>query len=207
MKICYLDVSIFEDRTVFDRYFSLLPEQRKLKINKLRFEKDKNLSLGAWVLLDKMFSEYGMDIKDYEIRENEYGKPYFKDCTLNFNISHSGKYAVVAVSDNEVGVDIEILQKKQNNIADRFFHKSEIDFLNQFSGEEYDFEFTKMWTEKEAYIKAVGSGMSTPLDSFSVTDEKTLCGYSIKSYTDIHEYIVSVAGKDKTAGKIEEILL
>jgi 4'-phosphopantetheinyl transferase len=94
-----------------------------------------------------------------------------------FNVAHSEDRAVVAVNRNsEVGVDLERICPKPNclDIARRFFADEERAALAQVDGEERLQAFYRCWTRKEAYVKAIGAGLSIRLDSFavSITAEK-----------------------------------
>lgn len=207
MNLYYMSVSPLEDEAFFEKVYNRLPEHRKNKTDSMKFDKDKRLCAGAWILLENIFEKFSLNINDYELKNNEFGKPYFENCKLKFNISHSKNIVAVAVSENEIGVDVECIKKKHDGIADRFFHADEIEYLNSFSCEEYDVEFTKIWTKKEAYIKAIGTGFSTTLKSFSVFDSKSLSGNQIETYTVSENVIISVAYSDGTFGTVEKIEL
>jgi len=91
---------------------------------------------------------------------------------IRFNLSHSGDFALLAVTLNcDVGVDVEQTRPLPDfaNIADRYFSREETSELISLPAEQRERAFFVCWTRKEAYIKAVGDGLSTPLDSFRVT--------------------------------------
>jgi 4'-phosphopantetheinyl transferase len=105
---------------------------------------------------------------DLSFRKNAYGKPlldYPPNCS--FNISHSGEWVVCAASDTPVGIDVERIKPIDISIAERFFAPEEYDELMKLSGSRQLSRFYRLWTLKESYIKAVGKGMSIPLDSFA----------------------------------------
>jgi len=87
-----------------------------------------------------------------------------------FNTAHSGDTAVVALATAELGVDVECLRPVPNlrRLAQRFFSDTEMKQLSARS--EYDREaaFLTLWTCKEAYLKAVGSGIAMPLKRVEV---------------------------------------
>ena len=89
--------------TAFDGAEKRMSEYRR---NKTRRRKNGALSLAAGLLLDYALREYGLRERDMEYRENEHGKPFFKNNNIKFSLSHSGEYAVCAVSDDEFGIDI-----------------------------------------------------------------------------------------------------
>ncbi|MCC8080710.1 MAG: 4'-phosphopantetheinyl transferase superfamily protein [Lachnospiraceae bacterium] len=97
------------------------------------------------------------------------GKPYVKEMPeIHFSISHSGDVWACAVSDAEVGLDLQICHKGDGEkLARRFFHPSEIRWLEQHG---FD-AFSRLWAYKESYVKYTGAGLKDGLDYFSVVDE------------------------------------
>ena len=106
-----------------------------------------------------------------EIKKHENGKPYIEGSPVFFNISHSASFAAVAFSDGEVGVDIELLRDVDLRIAEKF-HADEQRYV--FSSEDKRTAFFEVWTAKEAYLKKSGTGITVPLNSFSVIGMKDI---------------------------------
>ena len=102
-----------------------------------------------------------------------YGKPALSgDQPLNFNLSHSNEMALLAVASGaDLGVDVESIRADfaTEDIARRFFSRVENISLNGLETEEKVAGFFRCWTRKEAYIKAIGKGLSQALDGFDVT--------------------------------------
>ena len=95
----------------------------------------------------------------------------FKDTGIQFNLSHSSELALLAVCKGaRVGVDVERINLEIPivEIAERFFSAAEISVLKALPCDEKHEAFFSCWTRKEAYIKALGGGLSVPLDSFEV---------------------------------------
>jgi len=118
------------------------------------------------------------------ISKNAYGKPYLTNKrNFHFNISHSGKWVVCAVGERPVGIDIEFIDQinleTAEKIAERFFSDEEYEDL--FTREEKDIlaYFYEIWTLKESFIKAIGKGLTIPLNSFTVKIGKS--GIELKS--------------------------
>ena len=91
------------------------------------------------------------------------------ESTLEFNLSHSGELALVAVADGgAVGVDVERLRpvKRLEEIAVRFFSRREHDAILAAAPAGRPDAFLRCWTGKEAVLKAIGLGLGHPLDSF-----------------------------------------
>jgi 4'-phosphopantetheinyl transferase len=102
-----------------------------------------------------------------------HGKPRlaFPEVPLHFNLAHAGGFAVYAFADCEVGVDIEAVRPmaNQESIVRRFFSREECGEWLALDASQRDDAFYRCWTRKEAYIKALGGGLSIPLDSFRVS--------------------------------------
>lgn len=94
------------------------------------------------------------------------------DPTLGFNLSHTTELAALAfVYGRDIGIDIERLRPIDDfeRIADRFFAGSEKEALRNMPAEQRSEAFLRIWTRKEAYIKAIGDGLSMPLERFDVS--------------------------------------
>jgi 4'-phosphopantetheinyl transferase len=117
-----------------------------------------------------------LDIRSLSFSINDYGKPrlseVFSERGLDFNLSHSGDFALVAVTLNrQVGVDVEYMREEDSSeeIVRRFFSKREVSDFLSVPPEARKVAFFNCWTRKEAYIKAHGLGLSLSLDSFDVS--------------------------------------
>lgn len=103
---------------------------------------------------------------------NQYGKPSLIDSRLEFNLSHSGNFALIAITEKrKIGVDVERIRTDMEfeKIASRYFSTTEISELTALPPKQRATGFFNCWTRKEAYIKAHGLGLSLPLDSFDVS--------------------------------------
>ncbi len=144
-----------------------LSAARRKKIDRLQVPADQARSLAAGLALEAALRPFGLHEKDACFTENANGKPaLFNHVPFYFSLSHSGEYAVCAVSDTPCGVDIEKIQKSDRKIALRFFHDHETQALSQVPEPAYSLQFTRLWTLKESYLKYTGTGLSCPLNSF-----------------------------------------
>lgn len=175
------DISTLDIQTALE----CVSEYRREKALRINNELKRRQSLGAELLLQKAV---GRDCISYCIGEN--GKPFFPDSDICFSLSHSGVYAVCAVSDREVGVDIEAPRANSLKLAKRFFTQSESEAIS--SCDVPDKEFCRYWVRKEAYIKAIGKGLACPLNSFDAADR--IGDYSAKSI-DFGEYCIGICVK------------
>lgn len=103
------------------------------------------------------------------------GKPQLADPTgghLEFNLSHSGGRALIGLAGSTaVGVDIELIRPIPDavRIARTHFSRDEAAALANLPSDAIEPAFFGLWTRKEAVVKALGTGLSLPLDRFSVT--------------------------------------
>lgn len=104
-----------------------------------------------------------------EIAVNENGKPFLAGLSLRFSLSHSGELAFCAVSDDEIGADVQKISAYDPRLAQRFFAAGERACIEAAS--DRDRAFTRIWALKESYIKALGLGLSAPLGSFDLCPE------------------------------------
>jgi len=98
-------------------------------------------------------------------RYGKNGKPYWEEVPLYFSLSHSGKYVLCAVSEQEIGADIqEMKQDGWRKTAERYFSKEELDALKNCDSEEEERKlFFRLWTRKEARGKLTGQGVAEML--------------------------------------------
>lgn len=167
-RVYLADTAALEDAALYARLYSAMPPYRKEKIDALRFDRDKRLSLGAGAALQKALSDLGEPM--LRVAFGEHGKPYFPDRPdLQYNLSHSGTRVLCALSDAPIGCDVEKIASAQMRVAKRFFSPKETALLEaQEDPAAQKALFCRIWTLKESFMKATGRGLSLPMDSFSV---------------------------------------
>ena len=165
IKLAYCNV----ENLNLKKGYELVSKNRKDKIDFYRFEKDKKLSCGAYLLLKKLLSE--KNISNPVFKSEKYGKTYISNHeNVYFNLSHSGKMVLCAISDMEVGVDIEYIDDEIDlNIAKQYFYNREYESI--MNAENRPDEFFKYWVLKESYMKYTGLGFHLKLDSFEIVVE------------------------------------
>ncbi len=113
---------------------------------------------------------WNLTSEDYRIDRGEKGKPFIVGVeNVFFNISHSGDYVVCAVSDREIGIDIEKRAKARMEVAGRFFHGEEVAQLKMLEEDKQDQLFFNYWSVKESFLIYIGTGLARPLNSFIVS--------------------------------------
>ena len=162
IRLAYCDVENLD----LKKAYNLVSKNRQEKIDYFRFEKDKKLSAGAYLLLMKLLSEE--NINEPIFKTEKYGKAYISNHeNIYFNLSHSSKIVLCAISDMEVGADVEYINPEIDlNIAKHYFYNSE--YENIMNAENKSDEFFKYWVLKESYMKYTGLGMNLKLDSFEI---------------------------------------
>jgi 4'-phosphopantetheinyl transferase len=181
MEIIYLHLTDVR-HTCATTLLSMVQTERQAKLRKIRSEKDMLLSLYAELIVRwRACSILGKCNKDIIINRDEMGKPHLdRHPNFQFNISHTTDALAVIISTGPVGINIEKTQKIDIGIAKRFFTESEQRYIHNAT--DYDRAFFEVWTQKEAYIKWVGKGLSIPLTSFSVFDDKISKKLTTKEY-------------------------
>jgi len=154
---------------------SILSSGEIYRAGRFRFDEDQMRFVITHGCLRLLLGKYiHISPDQINFQNGNFGKPHLVNCELEFNISHSGDYSLIAFAvDRIVGVDVELHRANLEieKVAKRFFSKREITTLMNLSHEEQSNAFFSIWTRKEAYIKAHGLGLALPLDSFDVSLE------------------------------------
>lgn len=186
--------------------YNLVSKNRQEKIDFYRFDKDKKLSCGAYLILKKLLA--GKNITDPIFKTEKYGKAYISNHeNIHFNLSHSGKIVLCAISDMEVGVDVEYIDREIDlNIAKHYFYNRE--YENIMNAKNRPEEFFKYWVLKESYMKYTGLGMNLNLDSFEIIIEDKIRLKNDKSNLkfnlfDIEDYKIAIASHYDVSDLIE----
>jgi 4'-phosphopantetheinyl transferase len=156
---------------------TLLSPEESGRAARFHFEKDRRHFVVARGILRTLLGRYlGSRPADLKFNYSPFGKPALahESCVspILFNVSHSGGLALYAFTcGREVGVDVEQARADfaGEEIAARFFSAREVESLRAVEHDLRTEAFFNCWTRKEAYIKALGEGLSHPLDSFSVS--------------------------------------
>ena len=130
-------------------------ENFKKQINEPNI-KSKERIIGHYFIKKELSKQLKKPISEIEFKYNAHNKPYI-DNAFYFNISHSGKYIILAISNLPIGVDIESFKKINPKLINRIATKEDIE---SFDNRNYDLEFLKLWTLKEAYFKFIGTGIT-----------------------------------------------
>ncbi len=186
MMIFVTTTGALADEKLYEKAYSLIPEYRRAKADKMKMHENKLQTVAAGLLLNYAVGKWNCRVDgeydsvyyeevdiisvieannqcfNYEIAYNSQGKPYFMSHReIFFNISHSSNYVVCIIGDRPVGIDIEGGRKGRHNLARSFFDSTEAEWIEECDSDE---RFFRIWTLKEAYGKATGRGVLDILD-------------------------------------------
>ena len=180
MKLFLADIS-----DISLEYMQLLDNERRARTERYRLADDKKRCILAG-LMTRHF------LGNAEILKNEYGKPFLSDGHF-FNISHSGNYVLFALSDCEIGCDIEQFHYVNAVRTGRtVFTDGEMNLL--LTGADRLGAFFNLWTKKESLLKCMGEGFHRSAKSVDVrydAFEEKGKSYFMKTWN-FSDYIVSV---------------
>ena len=153
-----------------DNRLTLLNADERKRADRLKVEKKRRQFIIGRAFLRTTIANYlNLAPEEINFTYGPDGKPAIENNCVSFNASHSGEWYLLAISkDRILGIDIE--RERSNldyiKIAERFFSPEERLELAAIPSEEQQLAFFRGWTRKEAYLKALGSGLRFPLDQF-----------------------------------------
>lgn len=200
--------------SLIQKLITSLSDDEFSRAEEYRFDRDKNRFIVGRGILRNIIGRY-LNIKPglVNFRYGKYGKPYLSnnhhEREIKFNLAHSKDVAVYAFAlGKEMGVDVECIREMPDvdHIASSFFSPREVIALRSIPENQKLEAFFNCWTRKEAYIKALGDGLTHPLDQFSVSflpgEEPEVLEisnsmkpgkWSLKSFSIRDNYIAAVA--------------
>ena len=166
MEVYYFDIEPLRNKAIFNSQIENITEGRLERIEKSQSTADKLRLMGSGLMINFIKTKYFVDS---DVATDKHGKPYFVNSDLKFNLSHSGRYVVAAVSDYEIGIDIQKKKADKHRIAEKNFLQGERAYINAGANDEERHQrFCEVWTLKEAYLKNIGMGLRKPLNSFEI---------------------------------------
>ncbi len=205
VHIWILDISDIFCKFAWD----LISDCEKARAEKFQFDWDRHKFTYRRYALRILLSLY-LDVvpSEFLIKQSEFGKPHLDAMQPKFNLSHSHNKAVYAFSNDEIGVDIEWLGTRLDDVLElaKVFTSSEQVWLENTDPLNQEENFLSLWVQKEAYFKAIGTGLSqiedkiySPLDSGfrEKTQIRSSFEYSFRTklIDDISDYVLAVCTK------------
>lgn len=151
---------------------STLSPDEQARANRFRFERDRHWFIAGRGILRLLLSCYlKMRPEQLQFAYSVHGKPtldipdcqYQTQCNISFNISHSHGLALYGITrDRPIGIDIEHIRlvQEMEQLAERFFLPNEYALIQSFPPAQRQHLFFRLWTCKEAYLKATGEGIT-----------------------------------------------
>ena len=160
-------------------FHALLSAEEKARAERFYFERDRNRYVFGRGILRTLLAGYlGMEASEIRITYGPQRKPELAPLpdkkTLQFNLAHSNEWAAYVFGwDRPLGIDLEFVRPMPDvdDLAQRFFSSRESKLIHSLSGDQKWDTFFKIWTCKEAVLKAHGSGLTLPLDQFEISLE------------------------------------
>jgi 4'-phosphopantetheinyl transferase len=173
IKVARLDVA----PAGIPAFSAILSKDEQRRADRFAFERDRCRFTVARATLRRLLAQrLGVQPESVELTYGPHGKPALAPaCAANdlrFNVSHSEDVAVYAFAHGrEVGIDVEAIRTIDNadGIAARFFSRRENATYRALDPQDRPLGFFNCWTRKEAFVKALGAGLSHPLDCFDVS--------------------------------------
>lgn len=176
-QLSHSDIKLF--KIELSKYYAIVDNLLKIlsPIEVQRAErylqlKDRNRFIISRSLLKYVLAkETGLDISKIQFEKSSSHKPYLpSDLLVFFNVSHTGNYAVIAVGDCEMGVDLEFIDNQFDftEIIPNVFNDSEIHLIR--TSKDPIISFYKLWTRKEAIVKSIGKGIDDDFIIIPATD-------------------------------------
>lgn len=168
MKLYYSSTGELVEPDCFDYYLNRVQPIRRDKVNKCKNGADKRRSLVAGILLRHALLQEKISYDHAVFSVCERGKPRMEGGRLFFSISHANELAVCVISDRDIGVDIEDMERFQKMEASRMERIASRSFSQREQMELKKMEwnpkiFAGIWTRKESYTKYIGKGLGMEL--------------------------------------------
>lgn len=163
----------------FNSLLTLVSPEREAKVQRLKSRHKQLQSLFSKLLLRAVLCDrLKVQNSELEFAISKKGEPYLKSIpNVHFSISHTKCFVAVAVSDGEVGVDIEAVRPLKHRVYTRFFTPNELDYIATDDRCRQQ-RFFEVWTKKEAYFKRLGEGLGEKAVTVTVLNEpsaSTVC--------------------------------
>jgi 4'-phosphopantetheinyl transferase len=151
-----------------------LDTEERARAGRFRFAADRERYVARHAALRVLLGTYlDRDPGELGFLRTPHGKPFLEaagTCNLHFNLSGSGDFSLIGIAHANVGIDVERITDRASlmDIAAAHFRAEERAYLESRTQRERLRTFYRIWTIKEAFLKATGTGLSVPLDRVAV---------------------------------------
>lgn len=170
IKLTFFKLKDYKFQDFKNYPFSLYDQKRAQKFLK---QKDKENFLIQRALLEKYLKKV-LKENQITISYTTYGKPYLEKNPLCFNIAHSSDFFMIGISSFEIGVDIETIKPTRdlNKLSLKVLSPIELKVFHTLDDSQKELFFYQIWTQKEAYLKCLGTGIRQRLNAITVSQIK-----------------------------------
>ena len=202
-----------------DYHRQILSQEERVRANRFHFERHRRRYIVSQGIVRRILGNY-LDAEPAELiyELGDHGKPALAgeqiETNLHFNLTHSHEIALFAmVREVEVGIDVEFYRPMDDfdSIAARFFSAAEQSAYFSLPKDLRPQGFYNCWTRKEAFIKAIGDGLSYPLEKFDVSlvpgepaqlfrienEPQEVSYWTLEAFYPLEEYTAAVALRAK----------
>lgn len=199
--ICVLCADISAaDKEAYEHLYEKSSPERKVRADRYRRQEDKLRCVTADALLRRAL---GADC--CQIQKGKNGKPFVKDCPdFHYNLSHSGRYVVIAWGNTEVGIDVQQHDAAADleGIGARFFTSDELVYIREDAARRTE-RFYEIWTKKESCLKYTGEGLRRDMRSFSTLMPEQPIRYWYRELDADHSLCLCAADQEVTFELLE----
>ena len=165
---------------LLNKYLNLLPSAEGIRLTKLSGTRWKNQLVSLALLYSELAAKTGESPDNLKINRNANGKPYLENFSqYQFNMSHSKDFIALAIGKiDPIGLDIEKIdfsRRNLSNISGRFFSPIENEALLKYTGKERTLMFYRIWTLREAWVKANGEALIPNMKNIEFLVEESKC--------------------------------
>jgi len=180
-----MHVKIFDDMTQcteaeVQRMLPLVSAQRREQALRYKHTFGRFCCLKSWLMLQEEMKTFNYQLSTFNYEKN--GKPYVENGPY-FSISHCKTGIAVAIDDQPIGIDIEAIRHADQDLIERVMNEKERVGMD-------DRKFTRLWTQKEAVVKAQGTGIQSFEQLQTIRVQST--EYSVQTFEN-ENYIYSIA--------------
>ena len=190
----------YYDNNYLNMFYNKIYFLKKDRISKYK-QKEKFASsvIGEIILSELLKENYNINYCDVTIAINNYGKPFIKEYPIFHNISHSHNYVITAISNKEIGIDIEKIRTTSLNCIKYFAtYKEQLYILS--SNENLEKRIFEIYSLKEAYFKMKGTNLDEIKNvEFTIANNIVICSdKNVSAYlkNDIEDYIIAICEKN-----------